>query len=167
MEELPLRVNSSQILHTLNRTYVDATLTTFLNSRRLQLLPPGGQETANDDIMSPDGARVSRDLLATMDCGNVFVNSVYKLKPRVVSEYFSLSVGGERISSEQVLSSIWRGDCEAASGVHVAPDLWRNVWSLRGKEREQRTQALLIATAFFKLAILKEPQLQVTQDSQS
>ena len=139
---------------TLNRNYAEATLTTALNYRHLSNSTKDRETSSGSDgpVCSPDGQMVpSGDVLADTNAPNEFKHSVYKLKPKAVSSYFSLLVGGERICSLDLLRDIRDGTCEAAKGVIIEPDVWQELCELPKVLQDQRAQTLLVATTFYKL----------------
>ena len=141
----------------LNRGYVEAAITTSLNLRHNAITPPScsvsdptTESPLATGVFSPDGSL--RTLSNTVLEGErTFKHRVYKLKPQVASEHFSLQVGGERMSSLALMRRIQTGTCDAAKGVVAEEATWLELWELVRPLQEQRMQALLVATAFYKL----------------
>lgn len=82
-------------------------------------------------------------------------NKIYLMKSQTLSNFFNLSVGGERVSGKHIVQDIIDRESTMADGV-VLPSHLVNVYlKYDAVQQDKFASCLLLAIAVYKLIILK------------
>ncbi|KAL5019158.1 hypothetical protein ScPMuIL_004880 [Solemya velum] len=82
-------------------------------------------------------------------------NKIYLMKSQILSSFFNLSVGGERVSGKHIVQDIIDEKSTMANGV-ILPSHLVNVYSQYDAiQQDKFASCLLLAIALYKLVILK------------
>ncbi|XP_067672309.1 transcription elongation factor, mitochondrial-like [Haliotis asinina] len=82
-------------------------------------------------------------------------HKIYMVAPTLVSQFFGLSVGGERVSGQHVLQDIQRMESDVASDVNIPSARWDTFRNLNNVQKEKYANSLLLGVAFYKLIVLR------------
>ena len=108
--------------------------------------------------------RVLEAMLMTHLCAKSESGScVFSLRPNTVMQFFSLALGGERLSGQEILRDLYRpssGSKHSSSNcalrdVVIEERMWRTFWDSQPVEQERLTNCLLLSVTFMKLVMLK------------
>ncbi|XP_046569706.1 transcription elongation factor, mitochondrial-like isoform X3 [Haliotis rubra] len=86
-------------------------------------------------------------------------HKIYMVAPTLVSQFFGLSVGGERVSGQHVLQDIERMQSDVASDVNIPYARWDTFKNLNNVQKEKYANSLLLGVAFYKLIVLRSHRL--------
>lgn len=88
-----------------------------------------------------------------LDCGQ---HTVFATRPHTVRRFFRLGLGGEQISGQHLLKAMKANRPDPAlEGVTVPEELWSRYFSQTSVQQEKFCNSLLLATAFYKLIVLR------------
>ncbi|XP_071107500.1 transcription elongation factor, mitochondrial-like isoform X2 [Haliotis cracherodii] len=86
-------------------------------------------------------------------------HKIYMVAPTLVSQFFGLSVGGERVSGQHVLQDIQRMQSDVAMDVDIPHARWDTFKNLNNVQKEKYANSLLLGVAFYKLIVLRSHKL--------
>ncbi|XP_014673944.1 PREDICTED: transcription elongation factor, mitochondrial-like [Priapulus caudatus] len=94
--------------------------------------------------------------LLSVDVEGDLQQKVYTLKNNVVSQYFQLMVGGERVSGQQVVGKLLEGYTVNDIDLIVPERLRASYQQMMAPQREQMCASLMQALVFYKLVVFKK-----------
>ncbi|XP_064594624.1 transcription elongation factor, mitochondrial-like isoform X2 [Liolophura sinensis] len=92
------------------------------------------------------------------DVSDAKKHRVHLIKPTMISRYFNLLVGGERVSGQHVVRDILLGQSEIVTDVVIPAKLRDSYFRHESFEQERLSSCLLQAIAFLKLIVCKNDQ---------